>query len=123
MITLPRGLPLLIWNVGDVCGVGRKRGSFAAPHGQGFRDSAVGRDGIQAIEIRVSLASRSEENFLAVGRPTDDDVGRGMPGQPFRFAAVGGHYVSVHVPVILTSKSDPSAIWRESGPSLVPTSG
>ena len=77
-------------------------------------DAARGRYGEQ---LRVAVVEhrtrRREEDGGPVGREALGDVGAGVPGQPLRHAARGGHHEDVHVAVVLGAEGNRRAVWRE----------
>src|SRR5262249_57957113 len=87
--------------------------SFRAPHGKNFRNAAGYRNGVNAIEVRIGVTRRLEEDFLAVGSPADNDIGRGVPGQAAGFAAIRGHDVGIDVAVIFAGEGDPLSVGRK----------
>mmetsp|Transcript_65226 Transcript_65226/g.154019 ORF Transcript_65226/g.154019 Transcript_65226/m.154019 type:complete len:570 (+) Transcript_65226:1680-3389(+) len=76
--------------------------------------AAVHADFVELVAAVVQhLARRREQHALAVGAPAIDDVGRGMPGQAPRLAAVQPDDVDVGVAVVAGRKRDAAAIRRK----------
>ena len=119
-IALPKRLPAKVRNVRQVRGIGRERARLGHGQWEPLRKAAGCGHGKQLIRIRRAVAIGSEEHVLAVGRPTDGDVCRGMIGQTPGLAARGRDHVDVDVLVVHAGEGDLRSVGRKDGARFEP---
>ncbi len=75
--------------------------------------TAVDSDRKQTQEAGVAVPRRTENDLLAVARPTDRHVWIGMVGEPFRHAPSRGDHVDVEVPFVFAGEGNQAPIGRK----------
>ena len=101
-------------HVGQLRAVRRISGFEAHRQIDLLRGPAVQAHGEQLAEARIAGARRAEQDALAVRRPAQRDIGRGMPGQPLRHSAFGRDDEDVGVTVVFAGEGDLGIIRRKS---------
>src|SRR6202035_5723636 len=112
--------------VDDFGAFGREIAGAGLGHGEGPREAAVKRNGVEAVVAEIEVfAEGAKDDGLAVGRPAVDLIvitpawseraARWIEGQLLGNAAGHGDNVDLFVAVILSCEGDPLAIGRELG--------
>ena len=113
-VALPRPQILAVGHVGQPGPVGREGPELAVGHGQHLGQAA---GGLHFVELGEAVCAGGHgarvEERLAVGRPAQDSVRRGVVGDPQGRAAHGRHHVDVGVPFVVAREGDLRTIGGE----------
>src|SRR5262249_37346661 len=114
-IVAPLLVPRIVHPVSDARAVGRNLALITARQLQRFLDASLGGPSPETRRrvLRPGPAPLSEEHGLAIGRPSLNRIGAGVPGQTLRLASFGGNDVDVGVAGVFGAEGDPLPVWRE----------
>ena len=99
-------------HIGEPAAVGRIRRFPAPRQRQPLGEGAVRVHRVELLHRRVAVAIRREQDPLAVRRPRQHGVRRGMPCEPLRHATRRGHRIDVGVAVVLAGEGDGRSVRR-----------